>query len=218
MRLESCADLAKLTEAAAMSTKPGAKDGGKTVADQLVAQSKALVAQEKAQVQQFDFLDPVSPEEMAEAQERLGPDAGNLAVLRDARQARGGRRKGSRNKRSEDFARFILSHGTHPAITMMQIQSTAPEILVERSKQIDPVKRRLSYGDAQALRVRCAEGLLPYVESKKPVAVELDAKGDFNLLVPGMNISEEDARKVAEGSFVFDAEYHDVEEENPDVV
>lgn len=195
-----------------MSTKTGAKDGGKTVADELVAQSKALVEQEKARVQQFDFLDPVTPEEMAEAQERLGPNAGNLAVLREARKGRGGRPKGSRNKRSKDFAEFILSHGPHPALTMMQIQATPPEVLVERSRQIDPVKRRLSYGDANALRVRCAEALLPYLESKKPVAVDLDVTGDFNLLVPGLNISEEDARAAADGTFVYDAEYHDVEE------
>ncbi|WP_397604982.1 hypothetical protein [Sphingorhabdus sp.] len=201
-----------------MSINDGAKDGGKLVAENLVQQTKALIDGEKAQVQQFDFLDPITPEEMADAQARLGPNAGNLTVLREARENRRGRPRGSKNRRSEDFARFILSHGQHPAVTMMQIQTTPPEVLVERSRQIDPIKRRMSYGDAQALRVRCAEGLLPYIESKKPVAVELDAKGDFNLLVPGLNISEDDARKVAEGTFVYDAEYHDIEEGRNDVV
>ena len=201
-----------------MSTKHGAKDGGKTVAEDLVAQTKALVERAAKEEQQFDFLDPLTPEEMAEAQERLGPNAGNLAVLKEARAARRGRRPGSKNRRSEDFAKFILSHGTHPAVTMMRIQSTPPEVLVERSKQIDPVKRRMSYGDAQALITRCAEGLLPFIESKKPVAVELDAKGDFNLIIPGVNISQADAEAAAAGTFVFDAEYHDVEEDAPDVV
>jgi hypothetical protein len=184
---------------------------GKGVAEQLVAQSRALLDGSRRREEQLGMFDPVLPEEMAAAQERLGPNAGNMAVLEEARRGRG-RPKGSRNKRSSDFAAFILSHGTHPAITMMQIQSTPPEVLVERSRQIDPVKRRLSYGDAQALRVRCAEGLLPYIESKKPVAVELDTKGDFNLLIPGLNISEEDARAAAAGTFVFaeDAEFTEI--------
>ncbi len=196
-----------------MSTKTGAKDGGKTVADELVAQSKALIEAERAAVRQFDFLDPVTPEEMAEAQERLGPNAGGLAVLKDARAARRGRPKGARNKRGGDFARYILSLGPHPAVTLMQIQATPTEVLVERSRSMDPVKRRMSSGDAMSLKVRCAEALLPYLESKKPVAVELDAKGDFNLLIPGVNISEEDARRAAEGDFVFEADYVDVEED-----
>lgn len=201
-----------------MSTDPGAELGGKAVADELVAQSRALVDAAKVEAQQYDFLDPISPEEMADAQERLGPKAGNIAVLKDARAARGGRKPGSRNKRSDDFSKFILSHGSHPALTLMQIQSTPPEVLVERSRAIDPVKRRLSYGDAQALRIRCAETILPYVEGKKPVSIELDAKGDFNLVIPGINISADDARKVADGTFVLEAEYHDIDEDAADVV
>lgn len=186
--------------------------GGKDVAEQLVAQSKDLVAQARGREEQLGMFDPLLPEEMLAAQERLGPNAGTTAVLAEARRGRG-RPKGSRNKRSSDFAAYILSHGTHPAITMMQIQSTPPEVLVERSRQIDPVKRRMSYADAQALRTRCAEGLLPYIESKKPVAVEIDAKGDFNLLIPGVNISDDDAKSMAAGTFVFaeDAEFVEIE-------
>lgn len=198
-----------------MSTDPGAKVGGKTVADELVRQSKDIVERAKVEARQFDFLDPLTPEEMAEAQERLGANAGNLAVLKEARSARG-RPKGAKNRRSDDFAKFILSHGTHPAVTMMQIQTTPPEVLVERSRQIDPIKRRLSYGDAQAMRVRCAEALLPYIEAKKPVAVELDAKGDFNLLIPGVNIGADDAVKAAKGEYVLEADYVDIDEDGAD--
>lgn len=198
-----------------MSTDPGAKVGGKTVADELVRQSKDIVERAKVEARQFDFLDPLTPEEMAEAQERLGANAGNLAVLKEARSARG-RPKGAKNRRSDDFAKFILSHGTHPAVTMMQIQTTPPEVLVERSRQIDPIKRRLSYGDAQAMRVRCAEALLPYIEAKKPVAVELDAKGDFNLLIPGVNIGADDAVKAAKGEYVLEADYVDIDDDGTD--
>lgn len=176
-RLESCADLAKLTGVRRMSTKTGAKDGGKTVADQLVAQSKALFEAAAAEQEQLDLLDPISPEEMALAQEELGPNAGNIAVLQHARAKKKGRPLGSRNKRTDDFAAYILQFGHDPARTLMEIQSTAPEMLVERSRQLDPVKRRLAYGDAQALRVRCAEALMPYLHGKKPVTVDANIRG-----------------------------------------
>lgn len=188
---------------------------GDRAAETLVAETKRLVddavAVERAAAGtgQSKMFDPVSPEEMAEAQERLGANAGNLSVLREARAARGGRPKGARNRRSDDFARYILSFGQHPAITMMEIQTTPPEVLVERSRQMDPVKRRMSYGDAQALRVRCAEGLLPFIESKKPVALDVTAKGDFSLLIPGFNISESDAQQLSDGTFVLAGEYID---------
>ena len=59
----------------------------------------------------------------------------------------------------------------------MQIQSTSPEELVNRSELLDPVKRRMSYADAQALRVRCAEALMPFIHSKKPVAIDATIRG-----------------------------------------
>lgn len=159
-----------------MSSKTGAKDGGKTVADQMVAESKALFEAASAEEQQLDLLDPISPEEMAVAQEELGPNAGNIAVLQHARKKRG-RPLHSRNKRTEDFEAYIRQFGHDPARTLMEIQSTPPEMLVERSRQIDPIKRRLAYGDAQALRVRCAEALMPYLHGKKPVTVDANIRG-----------------------------------------
>ena len=199
-----------------MSTETRAQNGGKTVAEDLVGQTKALVEQARTREQQLELVDPLSPEEMAEAQERLGPNAGNLAVLADARANKRGRPKGSRNRRTDDFARYLLSFGPHPGVTMMKIQATPPEVLVERSRLLDPPKRRLSYGDAVDRILRSAEGLLPYFESKLPAKVQLEANGDFNLIVPGVNISEAEARDLADGTFVFDAEYHDVDGEDGD--
>lgn len=166
-------DVLTLAGELAVSTDPG----GKVMADQAVAQSKALLEAAAAEEEQLDMLDQVTPEEMAEAQEELGPNAGNLTVLRHARAAKRGRPAGSRNKRTDDFAKYIGQFGQDPAITLMQIQSTPAEVLVERSRQLDPVKRRLSYGDAQQLRVRCAEALMPFIHSKKPVAVDATIRG-----------------------------------------
>ena len=142
------------------------KPGGKAAARDLAGETHALVTKRRAQEEQLALLDPVAPEDMARAQEELGPDAGHLAVLDHARGKRKGRKPGSQNKRTEDFERYIRQFGRDPAITLMEIQSTPAEVLVERSKQIDPQKRRMSYADAQALRVRCAEGLMPYLHGK----------------------------------------------------
>lgn len=149
--------------------------------------AKAIVeAAAVEEAEQLDLLQP-SAEDLVEAREILGPEAGRMSVVREARRLQRGRPKGARNKRTDDFARYLLSFGQHPAVTMMQIQSTPPEVLMEASED-EVVKlekdgsertyyRRMSYAEAQALRVRCAEGLMPFLESKKPVAVDATIRG-----------------------------------------
>lgn len=153
--------------------------GGVELAADLLAQSKELIEAAEAEEAQLSLLDPVGPEDMIAARDLLGPKAGTLAVLHQAREtrAKGGRKPGSRNKRTDDFARYILSFGQDPAITLMQIQNTQPEVLMEQSKVIDPLKRRMSLLDAQSLRVRCAEALMPFVHSKKPIAIDGTIRG-----------------------------------------
>ncbi len=170
-----------------------AENGDAKVVGAFVADAKNLLAAAVAEDEQLDLLEPLSPEDMAEAREALGPSAGNLAVLRHARERTKGRPPGARNKRTDDFARYLLGFGQHPAITMMQIQATDPAVLVENSRrdvekvlkggkdQPDEVvtieETTLTYEGAQSLRIRCAEGLLPYLESKKPVAIDATIRG-----------------------------------------
>lgn len=66
---------------------------------------------------------------------------------------------------------------------------------MRRPKRKPPVQ--MSAGEAQALRVRCSETLLPYVESKTPVAVDLDPPGDFSLIIPGAAAVSERAQLIA---------------------
>lgn len=187
-----------------------------------VDQAKAVLDEARGETpQQLDMLDPVSPEEMLEAREMLGPDAGRLSLLRHAREAkRRGRPPGARNKRTDDFRRYLLGFGQHPAITMMQIQSTPPELLIEASQQPkvhsfrkdgtpNLVTERMSYSEAQSLRVRCAEGLLPYLESKKPVAVDMTFSGVADLIIQGVTHSDGEIAEMLEGEFlpVDDAEF-----------
>lgn len=162
--------------------------GDARLVGEIMADAKRLVEAEAATQEQLDLLDPVTPEDMLEAREILGPSAGRLAVVREARARRRGRPKGAQNKRTDDFARYLLSFGQHPAITMMQIQATPPELLIEASQQEkvhsfrgdgtpNVVIERMSYEAAQSLRTRCAEAILPYLESKKPIAVDTTIRG-----------------------------------------
>jgi hypothetical protein len=190
--------------------KPAAESGGKVTTQEILTDAKRQVEVARAEeARQLNLLGPPTPEQMAQAKEKLGPRAGSLAVLAEARR-HGGRKPGSRNRRTEDFRKYILGFGRHPAITLMEIANTPPEVLIERSKVLDSVKKQMSYGDAQALRVRCAEGLMPFVESKMPVAVDFSAEGDFNLIIPGLNVSVEDAERLAAGQFVLEGAFEEV--------
>jgi hypothetical protein len=162
--------------------------GMAALVDQVVRDAKDLLASEREEAKQLDMLDPIDPEDMLEARVALGPNAGNLAVLAKAREVKRGRPPGARNKRTDDFARYLLSFGQHPAITMMQVQATAPEVLIENSRRLRRRKRKengveidlmqtMSYGEALSLKIRCAEGLLPYLESKKPIAIDATIRG-----------------------------------------
>ena len=195
---------------------PEKNSGAKSTTQEILTDAKRQVEVARAdEARQLSLLGPPTPEEMQNAREKLGRNAGELAVLAEARKG-GGRKLGSRNRRTEDFRKYILSFGRHPAITLMEIANTPPEVLVARSKAMDPPKKRMDYGAAQSLRVRCAEGLLPYVESKMPVAVDFTAEGDFNLIIPGFNVSEKDAAELAAGQFVLDAEYSEIGEDDDD--
>lgn len=194
-----------------MSTD-GHGSGGKSVADALVRQSRELLDAARAEAEQLDLLDPIGPEDMVEAREALGPNAGRLAVVREARERKRGRPKGVRNKRGDDFARYILSFGQHPGITMMKIQSTPPEILMEASArervkvtdkgEIVKFTETMSYGEAQSLIVRCAEALQPYIESKRPVAVDVSFAGVSDLIIEGVTHTADEIADIVEAEFL----------------
>ena len=191
----------------------------------MVADSHANLPAPPRQLQ-VDFLDVPSPEEMARSRKELqatSEDFDELDVLDHARQKRkaaaGGRKPGSKNKRTKDFEKYILQNGNRdPALVLAEIASTPPEVLMQRSAVMDSSKKALTYGGAQALRQRAAEGLMPYMHGKKPVQVELRADGDFNLIIPGVNTSQADASAAAAGQFVLggaveDGEFTEVEGE-----
>lgn len=162
-----------LARGAAMSTA----SGDIAVANAAVAEARSLLAGAAAEEEQLDLLEPLTAAELDDVRQELGAGAGLVTVMRVARERRQGRPKGSRNKRTDDFARYIGQFGQDPAITLMQIQSTPTEELVARSRLLDLPKRQMSYADAESLRIRCAEALLPYIHSKKPVAIDATIRG-----------------------------------------
>lgn len=143
------------------------------------AETKALVDQaalEESEAQ-LNLLEPLTAEEMHDAQEQCGKDAGPMTVLRTARENRKGRKPGSRNRRTDDAARYLSQFGPDPAVAMMKIIADSEEAMVARSRAIDPYKRQMTYGEARAMRVRCAETMIPYFHGKKPVQVDATIRG-----------------------------------------
>ena len=153
------------------------------------------------ELHQFDFLDPVTSEEMLEAREALGPNAGSLALVAQVRARRRGRPPNAKNRNTADLVQYLGQFGPDPLVAGMKIIAETEEMMIERSRAIDPPKHQLNFAAARALRMRMIELEAPYWHAKKPVAVDLTAHGDFNLLLPGQNISESDAQKMAEGTF-----------------
>lgn len=195
------------------------QDFSAAVAGEAVAQSKALLDAAAAEEAQLSLLDPPTPEEMAEARLELGPEAGRLSVLKHARERRRGRPLGARNRRNEDFARWLGSFGQDPAVTLMQIQSTPEEVLVENSRKtvekltkhgakVDIEVETLTYEGATSLRIRCAEALMPYFHGKQPVQVDMNIRG--------VDVIEEAPRQLTahavDGEFVEVATAADVEQ------
>jgi hypothetical protein len=187
--------------------------GEKGFAAHAIADAKQLLAAEE---EQLSLLDPPTAEELAIAREelgRLGRDAGHMSVLRHARDQRSsGRKRGSRNKRTDDFAKWILQFGQHPARTLMEVQSTPEPVLIELSKrkitrvtrsgQVVEFSEEMSFAEARALRVRAAEALMPYLESKKPVAVDVSFAGVSDLIIEGVTHSEREVRDIVDAEFM----------------
>lgn len=188
--------------------------GDAAVAKAAVAETKALVTEARREQQQLQFLEPLTADEIDEAKDALGPGVGMVSVFREARKRRAGRPKGVRNKRTDDFKRFIGQFGPPSAVTLKRISAMTPEELVARSQLIDPPKRQMSYSDALDRIIRCAEATLAYEESKLPVKVDLNVDGDFNLLIPGLNITQDDANRAAAGTFVPFADFEEIEDDD----
>lgn len=137
-----------------------------------------------------DHPSPLSDELDDERDLALLADPEQLELMRDqvpgrdartaivAAEARGrGRPAGSRNRRNAKFREQILALGPHPAIALQRAYSTPVETL---AAQLGCTKL-----EAATLGIRAAVELLPYIEGKQPVTVDLREKHDVVLIMAG---------------------------------
>ena len=131
--------------------------------------------------------------ELARAMDEAGPllplaDAEQLALAIDAgldrvqavQQARKvGRPKGAIGKGRADFRRYFLSKYAHPADALGQTITRPVDVL---AAELGCTKL-----EAMQLQQRAAAELLPYLEGKMPVTIDMTARSDVHLVVPGLN-------------------------------
>lgn len=165
-----------------MSTDPF-KHGGKVDLEAAAAESAKLIdaaLAEEREAEQVDLFhdDPVTAEEAAEAYEELGGQPGPLAVLKHVREKRKrGRTPGSKNRANRDVQAYLRQFGPDPAVVMMKILGESEEAMVARSRQLDPPKKQLSFAEARAIRIRCAEGVRKIFHGDQPVQVDHQIQG-----------------------------------------
>lgn len=149
-----------------------------------------------------DHPSPLAPE-LSEARDLCAlPDPEQLDLLRDAvpdRDARTaaqlaerrgrGRPPGALNKRSAKFRDQILALGPHPALALARAYSMP----VEQLAAVLECTKLEAFQCAQ----RAAVELLPYVEGKQPVQVELRTHKDVVLIMPGGDLTSEQLDELA---------------------
>lgn len=113
--------------------------------------------------------------EIAAIQDELGCDV-SVAVMEHRKRYRG-RKPGAKNKRSGDFARYLMQFGPHPGVAMMRILARPAEMLAAEMgcKKLEALDRQ----------IRVAAELMPYFEGKKPIDVNVNANGHMTLIIGG---------------------------------
>jgi hypothetical protein len=120
----------------------------------------------------------------------LLPDAEQLELLRDAvpgrdaatavqlEQRRGrGRPAGSLNRRNAKFREQLLAIAPHPALALARAYATPVELLA--------AKLGCSLYEAAQLGIRAAAELLPYIEGKQPISVDVRRRADVVMIMAG---------------------------------
>lgn len=116
------------------------------------------------------------PEQLALIQDEQAGRSAGAAIIEAERRGRG-RPAGSRNKRNAKFRDQILALGPHPAIALQRAYSTPVELL---AAQLGCTRL-----EAAQLGIRAAAELLPYIEGKQPVTVDLRQQHDVVLIMGG---------------------------------
>lgn len=132
------------------------------------------------------FADPDQLELLAD--QVPGRDPGTAVAL--ARRVGRGRPRGSLNKRNAKFRDQLLALYGHPAETLARAATTPVELLA--------AQLGCSMLEAASLSMRAAAELMPYLEQKRPVEIEISTRSDVVLVMPGGPMLEGVAQEVNE--------------------
>lgn len=116
------------------------------------------------------------------------PDAEQLELIRDATPNRDaasavaeyrgrGRPPGARNKRNTKFRDQILSLHSHPGVALARAYDRPVELLA--------AELGCSKEEAFKIQIRAAAELLPYIEGKQPVTLDVRQKHDMVMVLAG---------------------------------
>jgi hypothetical protein len=116
-------------------------------------------------------------------------DAGTAVAISERRGP--GRRPGSLNRRNAKFREQILTlaGGVHPALALARCYAMP----------VDALAAVLGCSKLEAFQcqMRAATEVLPYVESKQPVDVNVNRRSDVVLIMPGGGVASETIDAIA---------------------
>jgi hypothetical protein len=118
------------------------------------------------------------------------------AVVREHRRRGRGRPPGAVNRRNQKFRDFVLSQHSHPGIALARTYDRPVELLA--------AELQCTLHEAATLQARAAAELLPYIEGKAPISVDVRRRNDVVLIMPGSGMAEAELEAIA--SAVNDAE------------
>jgi RNA 3'-terminal phosphate cyclase len=145
-----------------------------------------------------DLVLLAEPEQLALLQDEQAGRSAGAAVIEAERRGRG-RPTGARNKRNAKFRDQILALGPHPAIALQRAYSTPVDLLA--------AQLGCSRLEAAQLGIRAAAELLPYVEGKQPVTVDLRQRHDVVMIMAGgAGVGGEQLDAIAEAVNLADDE------------
>lgn len=126
--------------------------------------------------------DPSPPDLFDEEQCLFKSPVKHVAEVLDTPKGRG-RRKGSKNKANQNFRNYLAARGTrHPGLVLADIASASPEQL---AKELGCTKK-----EAMDLIISASDKLLPYVESKRPVEVDVKEHQLFQVVIDNTGFSD----------------------------
>jgi hypothetical protein len=102
-----------------------------------------------------------------------------------------GRRPGSLNRRNAKFREQLLGLYPHPAEALARAYSTPVHQLA--------AQLGCSKLEAAQIGIRAAAELLPYIEGKAPISVDVRRRNDVVLIMPGAGVGDEQLAAINAG-------------------